>query len=267
MQRIGRLFRDPESHLTTGRSILECLTHGRKTGVQQLANALQEFATGGGADFLGIADLLPVRDAFSTPWPLSLKGPTCGISIGVPLDHWIVDNLSPSPEVHYAKLCWHHCYAVVNQQLDWTVLRMAAMIQKEGFRAVPVPVTVKIDEQELLGPFTHKAVARLAGLGWIGKSCLLVTPQTGPRVRWATVLTNAPLTPTGKLLDQRCGSCQCCVKACPVNAFTGREFRQDEPIELRYDVKKCQTYLKHAQVCGLCLASCPIGKPPEGLKK
>ena len=140
---------------------------------------------------------------------------------------------------------------------------MAAMIQKEGFRAVPVPVTVKIDEQELLGPFTHKAVGRLAGLGWIGKSCLLVTPHVGPRVRWATVLTNAPLTPTGKPLEQGCGSCQCCVKACPVNAFTGHEFREDEPIELRYDVKKCQTYLKHARVCGLCLASCPIGRTPE----
>lgn len=84
---------------------------------------------------------------------------------------------------------------------------MAAMIQREGFLTAPVPVTVKVDEQELLNPFTHKAVSRLPGLGWIGKSCLLVTPQVGPHVRWATVLINAPFRPTGKPPDQGCGNC------------------------------------------------------------
>ena len=227
---------------------------------ERLTTALQVYAAECNADFLCIADILPVRDALSKNWPLPLEGLSCGISIGMALNNWIVDRLSPSPEILYAKLYWHHCYAVVNQQLDWIVLRMAAMIQREGFRAGPVPVTVKVDAQELLGPFTHKAVGRLAGLGWIGKSCLLVTPQVGPRVRWATVLTNAPFRPTGKPLDQGCGSCECCVKACPVDAFTGREFRQDEPIEFRYDVKKCQAYLKSALVCGLCLASCPRGR-------
>jgi len=230
---------------------------------KNLRTALQRGATEMGADFFGIADILPFRETFSRTWPLSLEKFFCGISIGMTLNHWIVDRLSPSSGVLEAKLYWHHCYAVVNQQLDWIVLRMAAMIQREGFRAVPVPVTVKVDEQELLGPFTHKAVGRLAGLGWIGKSCLLVTPQVGPRVRWATVLTDAPFRPTGKPLGQGCDSCECCVKACPVNAFTGREFRQDEPIELRYDVKKCQAYLKSALVCGLCLASCPRGRATE----
>jgi len=227
---------------------------------ERLTTALKNFATECGADFFGIADILPVREALSRGWPLPLEGLSCGISIGMTLNHWIVDKLSPSPDALYAKLYWHHCYAVVNQQLDRIVLHLAAMIQRENFQALPVPVTVKVGDQELLGPLTHKAIGRLAGLGWIGKSCLLITPQVGPRVRWATVLTDAPLRPTGKLLDQGCGSCKVCVKACPVQAFTGHEFRQDEPIELRYDVKKCQAYLKQAPVCGLCLASCPRGR-------
>jgi epoxyqueuosine reductase QueG len=33
----------------------------------------------------------------------------------------------------------------------------------------------------------------LAGLGWIGKSCSLISPHFGPRLRLVTVLTNAPL--------------------------------------------------------------------------
>ncbi len=37
----------------------------------------------------------------------------------------------------------------------------------------------------------------MAGLGRIGKSCLLITPEAGPRVHWATVLTDAPMQVTG----------------------------------------------------------------------
>ena len=123
-----------------------------------------------------------------------------------------------------------------------------------------MPATLKIDKEELLGPFTHKAVARLAGLGWIGKSCLLVTPEAGPRVRWGTVLTDAPMTGVGWPLENGCGACRACVEICPAQAFTGRPFRPEEPVALRYDVRKCQAYLKQAPVCGLCLAVCPHGK-------
>ena len=113
--------------------------------------------------------------------------------------------------------------------------------------------------------FPHKTAANLAGLGWIGKSCLLVTPEAGPRVRWATILTDAPLT-AGQPLEQRCGKCRECVDVCPSQAFTGRSFQADEPRETRYDVHKCNAYMRQnaeqtdARVCGMCVYVCPYGR-------
>ncbi|MEN6592669.1 MAG: hypothetical protein ABFC12_05445 [Methanobacterium sp.] len=38
---------------------------------------------------------------------------------------------------------------------------------------------------------------------------------------------------------------------CPVNAFTGEPFREDEPREVRYDARKCQEYLGQMLVNGM----------------
>ena len=92
-----------------------------------------------------------------------------------------------------------------------------------------------------LGLFSHKLAAHLAGLGWIGKSCLLVTLEVGPRVRWASVLTDASLM-AGEPLEERCGECRGCVEVCPVGAFSGRSFFSDEPRAARFDVFKCRYY-------------------------
>jgi len=39
-----------------------------------------------------------------------------------------------------------------------------------------------------------------------------------------------------------CGDCVECVEVCPVKAFTGRPFREQEPREARYDAGKCERY-------------------------
>jgi epoxyqueuosine reductase QueG len=220
---------------------------------------LQHQATEGGADFFGIADLEPVRTQLEHGWPLRFTGLRFGIAIGIRLNDWILDQLSVTPDSAIAKIYWHECYEVINARLDAMSARLAGVIQARGFAAVPAPATVKADAEGLLGLFSHKAVARLAGLGWIGRSCLLVTPQSGPRARWASVLTDAPLTPTGTPLEDACGDCQVCVDACPAQAFNGQAFRVDEPVERRFDVRACQAYQKQTLVCGLCLACCPYG--------
>jgi len=225
-----------------------------------LSATLRRHAEDGGAQFFGIADLDGRHEAFGETWPLPTTGLRFGISIGIGLNHWIVDRLSRHNDATTARLYGHHGYTVVNDRLDRLASDIALAIQRRGFQAVPVPATIKANDEGLLGPFTHKAAARLAGLGWIGLSCLLVTPEVGPRVRWATVLTDAPLAPTGKPMANGCGDCAACVKVCPALAFTGRPFREDEPIALRYDTRKCQNHLRQVSICGLCLAVCPHGR-------
>jgi len=108
-------------------------------------------------------------------------------------------------------------------------------------------------------------VAHLAGLGWIGKSCLLITPQYGPRVRLASILTDAPLE-SGELLPSECGGRRDCVEVCPPKAITGVPFRPSEPRDVRFRAQLCRDYSRRrAQllgegICGLCVYICPYGR-------
>jgi epoxyqueuosine reductase len=154
----------------------------------------------------------------------------------------------------------------VNTALDQIALQVANALQRRGYRALPIGASKRTDDARISGPISHKLAAHLAGLGWIGKNCLLVTPDHGPRVRWVTVLTDAPLAPTGSAMESRCGNCQECVKACPVQAFTGMPFDRDEPREARYDAAACEHHFQDEEtrigvaVCGMCLWACPFGR-------
>ena len=162
-----------------------------------------------------------------------------------------------------------HGYDVLNTRLDQITARLYSALQREGSRAFPIRASQMVDRERLLGRFSHKLAAHLAGLGWIGKSCLLVTPQVGPRVRWATVLTDAPLE-AGQPMAERCGSCSACVDACPARAFTGRAFREDEPREMRFDAHACHAYQRQDEerrgtiLCGMCVYACPHGRRGRG---
>jgi epoxyqueuosine reductase QueG len=218
-----------------------------------------------GADLYGVADLTPAREALRA-WggEMIVRYPR-SITVGIRLMDAIVDEL-PSNERLALQGYRHHAYDVVNGRLDALVSRLGSAMQREGHRAMPIAASGAADAERLYGAFSHKMGARLAGLGWIGKSCLLVTPEYGPRVRWATVLTEAPLTPAGQPMAVQCGACQECVDICPPHAFTGRVFDEDEPRELRYDAHACERYLQSRAnevgvlVCGLCLYVCPYGR-------
>jgi epoxyqueuosine reductase QueG len=177
--------------------------------------------------------------------------------MGMRLSDPIVDWHSPE-EARGQSLYWHHVYEVVTRALDFLAYDVARWLTDKGWNAFPVPASTPYDFGKLEGIFSHKLAAHLAGLGWIGKSCLLLTNQFGPRVRFVTVLTDAPLK-TGSALDRPCGRCHTCVDACPVQAFTGAEFRPDEGREARFDVFKCSEY-RRDHPCGLCASCCPKGK-------
>ena len=164
------------------------------------------------------------------------------------------DRLNPMVALTYD----YTIYTTVNQSLDRIGLAMSGLLQEGGYAALAVPASQTPDGSRLWGIFSHKLAAHLAGVGWIGKSCLLLTDRFGPRVRLVSVLTDAPLE-TGSTLDKPCGQCRVCVEACPVKAFTGVEFQADQGREVRFDVFKCSEY-RREHPCGLCVSSCPKGR-------
>jgi len=219
-----------------------------------------------GADFCGVADLTLAHEEIVRQGGEEVGKYPRAISLGIILPHAIVDQLPDRDDPAVAMSYLHHGYAVINTRLDELASLVAGRVQRRGYAALPMAVKEHHDNDRICAVFSHKLAAHLAGLGWIGKSCLLVTPRAGPRVRWVSVLTDAPLEPTGEPMAQRCGECRECVDACPVGAFTGEPFRPEEPREARFDARKChlfraeQAQAGRTRVCGMCLYACPYGR-------
>lgn len=230
-----------------------------------LNNQLRTLALSLGTDYFGIANLTPARDFIHAQGGERVSRYPRAVVMGIRLPDSIVDLLEDGDD-EGAILYRHTTYDVVNTALDQVALRVANLLQREGYAAFPVPASKRTDDEQICGIFSQKLAAHLAGLGWIGKNCLLITPTYGPRVRWVTVLTDAPLEPTGSPLEPRCGKCTACVDICPAGAFTGRGFSPDEHREARFDAAACDRYLTEQEtkqgvaVCGLCLWVCPHGR-------
>jgi epoxyqueuosine reductase len=212
-----------------------------------------------------VADLTPARDFIHEQGGEWGQQVPAGIAIGMRLQDSIVDLLTEDDKAA-AILYKHNSYNVANQSLDQIALRVANMLQHAGYGTYPVPASRRADDEHICGVFSQKLAAHLAGLGWIGKSCLLITPEHSPHVRWVTVLTDPPLLPTGTPVEQKCGACTACVNICPQHAFTGRPFCSEEPREARFDVAAWDRYFKEQEkkqgvaLCGLCLWVCPHGQ-------
>ena len=232
-----------------------------------LALRLQRIATSLGIDFFGMADLSGAREFIAEQGGAEMAAYPRSVSVGLTLPHAIVDQLPRRSSRSVASSYQLHAYEVINQRLDLITSRLSGIIQRAGYAAFPVPASRRTDDERLCAAISHKLAAHLAGLGWIGKSCMLITPEQGPRVRWATILTDAILPASGAPMKERCGTCDRCVAACPVQAFTGRPFAPGEPRGLRFDAAKCDAYFKSMRrtdperaVCGMCLYACPYGQ-------
>jgi epoxyqueuosine reductase QueG len=220
----------------------------------------------GGVDYFGMADLTIARDFIRNQAGGLLPQLSMAVSIGIVLPDTVVNMLSHRDQNAVRVSYRTHAYDIVNRRLDLVASEIGSILQRRGYQAFPVAASERVDDKRICAIFSHKLAANLSGLGWIGKSCLLVTPDNGPRVRWATVLTNAPLEPTGEPMQDRCATCIECVEICPVQAFSGKHFDPNESREVRYRADKCDAYFRametkgELKVCGMCLYVCPFGR-------
>jgi len=238
--------------------------------LETLRVELEENAKRRGADLFGVADLTPALDFVCKQGGEFLRRFPRAISIGMRLLDAVVDQLRLHENLSAIFTYQFHVYQAVNPLLNEIALGVSKRLQEEGYLAYPIPASQTINTQRLEGVISHKLAAHLAGLGWIGKSCLLVTPKYGPRVRFSTVLTDAPLT-SGSPMPNGCGTCEECVKICPPKAFTGVPFDPSQLREARFNAHLCSQYLKQRRetlapqssddlICGLCVYVCPHGR-------
>ncbi|HET6410350.1 MAG TPA: tRNA epoxyqueuosine(34) reductase QueG [Chthoniobacteraceae bacterium] len=83
------------------------------------------------------------------------------------------------------------------------------------------------------GPVLERDVAAAAGIGWHGKSTMLISTELGAWFFLAEILTTLEFDPD-KPLPDRCGKCTRCITACPTGAIT-------TPHQL--DARRCISYL------------------------
>jgi epoxyqueuosine reductase QueG len=228
-----------------------------------LTSDIKKFCIQKGAAIVGIADLGPLKEGLKTDPPDLLQHYTVAVSIALPLDMRSVAAMRGEPTPAYAADCRD-----INAKLNAMTEDIVQRIKSLGYRAEAVPASKKLVEGGTEGSVSHKAIAIMAGLGWQGKSLLLVTPQYGPRVRLSSVLTDMPLK-IDSPVKNRCGNCTKCTEACPAGAIrnVNTDFHytsRDEALDLDKCHRNTLRYMEVPGVeytfCGQCIPVCPHGR-------
>ena len=104
-----------------------------------------------------------------------------------------------------------------------------------------------------------KILGTLSGIGWIGRSAMLTTSQTGPALRLTCVFTDAPFEHGTPITQSQCPqNCTSCADACPANAIKGGLWERGVHRDDFFDVGLCMS--SRGKCNAACIKACPFAK-------
>ncbi|WP_366922764.1 4Fe-4S binding protein [Metallumcola ferriviriculae] len=228
----------------------------RAISVKSDLDTLKNVIYAWGAELVGFGN---VSDAL----PRQLEHLPYAVSIAIkhpPLPYGLVTDSQVTIAYDYRS-------SAIDRKLLTIEERIKVYLRRKGYLAFPIPPDTHKKSKKFISRlyplFPHKTAATCAGLGWIGKNGLLVTKNCGPRLSWATVLTNAPLEVCESPIEySRCGDCRKCVEKCPSGAIGDRKWARADSNGPLIDVDLCRQYLQQNEellgysICGICMIVC-----------
>jgi epoxyqueuosine reductase QueG len=230
----------------------------KKAEEKDLKKEIEKTLLDRGAALVGFAHMKGVTHGLG-------RGIISGVSIAVSLDPDILKGIFDGPTKEY-----YEEYKRVNEKLSRLAGAAANILRQNGYQAVEQEPSGDISRfNDLCSPMPHKTVATRAGLGWIGKTALLITPQFGSAVRLNSVLTDKEFDETADpITDSRCGDCTICVDECPGGAAEGLLWNIMVKRNDFFDAYKCHDTARErsnragieSTICGKCIVVCPWTK-------
>ncbi|NPV59976.1 MAG: hypothetical protein HPY75_09960 [Actinobacteria bacterium] len=256
-----------------------------------------------GIDLVGIANARELILA-SPPRPATDLMPTARTVIVMAVSHSLGAVYAPDIRI------WTRNKMQTSRLLDQVAEKYGRMLEKEGYLSLPVssdkPVEIhkhdpktgeKLPHTRTVGHISLKHAALSAGMGQIGRSNLLLTPEFGPHQRLGGIITEAPLeTDPYREWNLCLKNCTRCLDACPVNALSpsgysvdpcfdywSMGFERTRPRRLsewpaftamllrhlkRRDplVESGQLFITDVDFCIACMKACPVGERWKGLR-
>jgi epoxyqueuosine reductase len=267
------------------------------------ASTVKDAIRSEGIDLVAIADASTLMLA-SPPRPATDLMPTARSVIVMAVAHSLGAVYAPDIRM------WTRNKMQTSRLLDQTAEKLGRLLEKEGFLTLPVsadkPVEIhkldpetgrKLPHTRTVGHISLKHAAASAGMGQLGRSNLLLTPEFGPHQRLGGIITEAPLeTDPLREWDLCIQGCTKCEDACPVKALSKGHYDVDpcfdywslgfermrprRPSEWlpflgmlsrhlkRRDVliETGQIYITDVDFCIECMKACPVGERWKGIR-
>lgn len=168
------------------------------------------------------------------------------------------DKIDQAPEFQAGKEVMR-----VYGSLGLIVNKIAKWLRKKGVRCQ--------SNHPLGGLVNTPSLAGKAGMGWQGRSGLLITPKYGARVRLAPIFIEHKYfdftdNQSHKWIEDYCETCQICEKKCPTGAINNKKtvILDNVPgigtMQRCIDREKCFEYFFKTLGCSICVKVCLFSK-------
>jgi epoxyqueuosine reductase len=149
--------------------------------------------------------------------------------LSVRMDYWPAEGMNAEAVLADPTLGYVSRYALGRDYHKIMRRALARLAEDVCARIGPFGYRVCVDT----APVLEKALARNAGMGWIGKHTNLIARDAGSLFFLGEILTDLPL-PLDTPATAHCGTCEACIPACPTAAIVA-------PYQL--DARRCISYL------------------------